>query len=321
MRDGESGRLSVWGVLICGTLVACGEGGTEVGVLPDEDLGAGGGDAGLSDAGRDTGLADMGLPDVGGPDVGLDAGRGDLGAPDLGVDGGLDAGPMDAGLVDMGAPEPTVCMDRRADVPFPATGPVDRTVGDGTAGSCTEAALRTAVAAGGRIGFDCGESSPVIALTAPLTLDASSPDVVLDGAGDVTLDGGDASRLVVISGGDPATPEVTLIGLTFRNGRAPTAGTDLERSGGAILHAGGPLIVDGCTFEDNAAALIGRDVAGGAISNQGNVPTFLVASSFVRNRASNGGAVGTLQTPLVVLGSTFAENEATGSGGFAGTGG
>ncbi len=67
-------------------------------------------------------------------------------------------------------------------------------VGDGTPASCTEAALQAAVAGGGLVTFDCGQSTaaPVtIALTQRLLLDA---DTLIDGGapGAIILDGGDS---------------------------------------------------------------------------------------------------------------------------------
>lgn len=64
--------------------------------------------------------------------------------------------------------------------------PADRTVGEGTPASCTEAALRAAITAGGKIGFACGAAAITIMFT--MTLDIGA-DVVIDGGGLVTLSG------------------------------------------------------------------------------------------------------------------------------------
>jgi len=55
------------------------------------------------------------------------------------------------------------------------------TVGDGTPASCTEAALRAAVAGGGLVNFDCGQSA-----AAPVTILLAqrielTTDTVIDG--------------------------------------------------------------------------------------------------------------------------------------------
>ena len=313
---GAPAGVDSWLLGVALAFFACGDAETGTMVLVPDDLGQ---DGGRTDAGpRDLGPEDAG-PDMS-PDLGGDAGPRDLGAdegpPDLGA---MDAGPD---MPDLGPPPPPpVCADRRMGVPLAGSGAPDRMVGTGTPGSCTETALRDAVALGGRIAFDCGEPATRLTLTEPLRFDVSSPDVVLDGGGTVTLDGGGRVRLMVMFGLDAATPAVTLKDLTFEGGRAPTMGDDRGRSGGAILHGGGPLVIEGCTFSGNEAGLSGPDVAGGAISNQGNVPTFIVDSTFTNNRAGNGGALGTLATPLVIIGSRFEDNVATGRGGFGGTGG
>lgn len=313
-------RAALRWVLLAG-LVACGDGGeTVLGVVPTADLGSDGGgtDAGVADLGADAGAEEDAGPADGGPDLSSDLG------PDLAMDFGPDL-PMDLGPdlpPDLGPPPaPSVCADRVAAAPLPAAMAPDRTVGDGTLGSCTEAALRAAVALGGRVAFDCGEPETVLVLSEALTFDAASPDLVLDGGGTVTLDGASASRLVEMRGDDPALPDVALLGLTFRNGRAPSAGGELERSGGAVLHTGGRLVVADCTFEDNEASLAGTDAAGGALSNQGDLPTFVVRSTFRNNRASSGGAIGMLIAPVVILESTFEGNDATGIVGAGGNGG
>ena len=301
-------RVALWSI-VAGTFVACGEDGERMRmVAPAQDLGS---DGGTTDAGADAAL-DAGPdaePEDAGPDLPLDLGpdRTDLG-PDL---------PPDLGP----PPAPTICADRVAAAPLPAPATPDRVVGEGTAGSCTESALRSAVALGGRVAFDCGEPATVITLTEALALDLASPDLVLDGGGTVTLDAALGSRVLELRGDDPARPDVARVGLTFRNGRAPDAGSELERSGGAVLHAGGRLVVQDCIFDGNEAGITGTDAAGGALSNQGDLPTFVVRSTFRNNRASSGGAIGMLIAPVVILESTFEGNEATGVIGAGGSGG
>src|SRR5690606_37882329 len=87
--------------------------------------------------------------------VSCDGGEAD---PDAGsrVDAGSRA---DAGsrVDDAGVPEARCGALPLADVSAP-----DRVVGDGSAASCTEAALRDAAAAGGTIVFDCGDAPVTI---------------------------------------------------------------------------------------------------------------------------------------------------------------
>lgn len=84
----------------------------------------------------------------------------------------------------------------RGDATVPAAGrPVDtsrpdRVVGDGTAASCTSAAVVSAVAAGGVIAFSCGPGPVTIRMERTALVENRSARVVLDGGGLVTLSGG-----------------------------------------------------------------------------------------------------------------------------------
>jgi len=200
----------------------------------------------------------------------------------------------------------------------PASWPGPRqTVGAGTPGSCTEAALEAAIAAGGTIQFDCGP--------APVTLYVSSEKVVtrdtwLDGGGKVTLSGGGVTRILAIHGSFlDAGPRLRVERLGFRDGRARGStiplGTDVDGGGGAIFHQGGEVTAVGCVFLDNQAALWGPDVAGGAVSGIGNPASTSVYGSVLRgNRAANGGAIGSLHSAVTIVDSVLEENEAAGRG-------
>src|SRR5262245_60107179 len=59
-------------------------------------------------------------------------------------------------------------------------------VGDGSAASCTETALRQAASTGGIVTFNCGAAPVVIPVISQIDLTA---DVVIDGNNLVTLDG------------------------------------------------------------------------------------------------------------------------------------
>jgi hypothetical protein len=198
-----------------------------------------------------------------------------------------------------------------ADVTHP-----DHVVGDGTAGSCTPEALAAAVAAGGTITFDCG-GAVTIATTATLAI---TSDTVIDGGGLVTLDGGGDHRILELDTGnfEAVTPTLTVQDLAFTRGHAsgtPTAlGTDIDGGGGAIWHLGGGVRVIGCAFDANEGADWGPDVGGGAIYGVGRGETTIVRSRFTGNSAANGGAIGVLGGPLVVIDSVIEGNEATGRG-------
>src|SRR5437763_1953306 len=64
-------------------------------------------------------------------------------------------------------------------------------VGDGTPGSCTDAALTSALSGGGLVTFNCGPS-PVTIVISEKTI---SDDTTIDGGGLVTLSGNDTNRL------------------------------------------------------------------------------------------------------------------------------
>lgn len=201
----------------------------------------------------------------------------------------------------------------RVDVSAPTT-----IVGTGSADSCTEQALASAVAAGGVVTFDCG-GEHTIAVTR--TIDVVT-DVVIDGGGEITLDGGSQARILAIpSSFERSDPSLTVQRVTLRNGSAPDAGDDTERGGGAIWRRGGSLTVIDAVFVDNRAPATGQDVAGGAIYGVGGGLTTVVGSRFAGNQASNGGAIGSLHNHLTIVNTAIRGNAATGSGGNPGDGG
>jgi len=195
-------------------------------------------------------------------------------------------------------------------------GPV-KVVGNGTAASCTEAALSSALAGGGHITFACGASPVTIVVTAQKAITA---DTWLDGGGAVTLSGGGTTRILAIHNSfERPGPNLRVERLTFRDGHATgTAiplGTDVDGGGGAIFHLGGTVTAVDCQFLDNTAATWGPDVAGGAISGIGNPAAItVVGSTFRGNRAANGGAIGSLHAAVTIIDSVFEANEAAGRG-------
>ena len=208
-------------------------------------------------------------------------------------------------------------------------------VGNGTPQSCTEAALRAAVTAGGTITFSCGAKSHTIALGATL---AVGKDTVVDGGGTVTLSGGNTVRVFTMDQGNWAgtTPVLTVQNLRLVAGRAPTdqvlirpwldpaaactpntPGPDIHfmGSGGAIFHQGGTVRVIRSVIENSTAAVVGPDVAGGAIYGLGGYAQTIVERSIIRgNRASNGGAVGGLFSAITISNSHLLDNHAEGCG-------
>lgn len=207
----------------------------------------------------------------------------------------------------------------------------DTVVGTGTPESCTYDALAAAVASGGVITFDCGGAA-TIDVTAALQL-RTDVDTIIDGAGDITLDGGSESdrqtRIFEFHSPDYRVTEtrVVLQGLTMQNAEAPA--TDFtpqdagnpqcawgykDGEGGAIRIRDGVLHIIDCVFRNNRAAPTGPDTGGGAIYALGALEVVVVGSSFIGNEGSNGGAVGLLQTDGVFYNTLFEGNRATGMG-------
>jgi hypothetical protein len=198
-------------------------------------------------------------------------------------------------------------------------------IGTGSAASCTETALRSAVAAGGVITFDCGTATTTIALTSPLVAPADK-DTVLDGGHRIVLDGQNSTqilraaqqnfrvndrylavqRLSMVRGRDVGT------GFQPRNGDSTCAWGYKEGGGGAISTRDVNVRVYGVTFEGNRGPEIGPDVAGGAIYMAGSKSLVVANSTFRDNAASNGGAIGALHVESRIYNSVFENNRATG---------
>ncbi|WP_051681654.1 right-handed parallel beta-helix repeat-containing protein [Cellulomonas sp. HZM] len=227
-------------------------------------------------------------------------------------------------------------------------------VGKGTAKSCTPAALAKAVQRGGTVRFRCGSKPVTITLDRTLVVcntttckhpwqDRSAKVVeklVLDGGGKVTLSGAGKRPILYANACEERfgwldahcdrqkTPHVVVKDLVMQKGDASKAPTwkghrlDDLRGGGAIAMRGGRLTVQHVTFRDNRCVKRDSDAGGGAVRLVGQrVTARLLDSTFVRNRCANGGAVSSLQAPMLLRGSTLTDNVATGSGASSGKGG
>ena len=84
-----------------------------------------------------------------------------------------------------------VCTPPIAAVDTSAVAP---SVGNGTPGSCTEAALRAAIASNDVVRFACGANPVTIPISAQIDL-PTDRQLVIDGGGTVTLDGGNRTRI------------------------------------------------------------------------------------------------------------------------------
>jgi hypothetical protein len=199
-------------------------------------------------------------------------------------------------------------------------------VGSGTAASCTEAALTTALTAGGIVTFSCGASPVTITVTKTIEL-PTDKDTVIDGGGKITLDGGGKVRILEWNHLDFRVDMhvLTLQHLTLAHGHI--AGTDpylpapapcstgfYDGSGGGLHVRDGVLHVIDSTFLNNEAEKLGPDVGGGAIYLDGAVGAVIVGSTFLNNSGSNSGAIGALNSDLDVYNSHFEGNSALGFG-------
>ena len=248
-----------------------------------------------------------------------------------GTGGGGTGGSSGSGGGDGGPPPdppPATCA---APISLVDTSSPDHVVGTGAASSCTEAALRAAVTAGGTITFDCGGPATIdITTTIDLPLDK---DVTVDGGGDIILDGGRASgnRTRIFSFDSPnyraLDTTFTVQRITLQNAEAPAndftpqnpgnpqcAYGYKDGQGGAIYVRDGVLHVIDVVFRNNKASTPGPDTGGGGIYALGSKEVIVVGSVFENNEGSNGGGVGLLQSDGVFVNTTFVGNQASGTG-------
>jgi hypothetical protein len=219
-------------------------------------------------------------------------------------------------------------------VPVPAAGrPVDtshpsRVVGRGTAASCTSAAVVAAVRAGGIIRFSCGPKPVTIRMSTTAKVMNTSPQVVLDGGGLVTLSGEGRRRILYMDTCDPAqvwttshcqdqaSPKLIIQNLAFTDGDSSGQRFD-GGGGGAIFDRGGGLRIVDSAFSANRCERDGPDIGGGAVralSQYQGLPVYVVHSSFSGNLCSNGGALSSIGVSWTVLNSRFLANRAIGIG-------
>ena len=160
--------------------------------------------------------------------------------------------------------------------------------------TCTEATLRAALQGGGLVTFSC---SGMIPIASQLEI---TQDTIIDGGGQVTLDGQGASRLFVVNAG----VELELNGITLRGGSAPQGAF----GGGAVLNYG-TLSVNRSTLTGNRADF------GGAIDNEGALT--LTASTLSGNTATQGGGAieNSLGGVVTITSSTLSDNGAQSLGG------
>jgi hypothetical protein len=201
-------------------------------------------------------------------------------------------------------------------------------VGNGTPGSCTEAALNGALAGGGLVTFNCGANPVTIPITAQKRLTAST-EINGGSATLVTLDAGSASpRTRHFVTNDNVS--LTVRNLTLTNGRCLLASQGnppdpLEPTmgyGGSIRSGiNSPLTVTDSRFINNTCENTGADFGGGAI-RQRRGPLVVQRTLFQGNRAANAGAISASDAVVTIEDSTFVSNTTNAFvGGFSGVGG
>jgi len=200
-------------------------------------------------------------------------------------------------------------------------------VGTGTAVSCTDAALNTALAGGGMVTFKCGVAQVMIDISpgaGGTGTKAISADTAIDGGGLITISGGNSVGVFSVNttgvtftvqnltvangnagqgGGIYNVGTLTVTNSTFWGNSAPS-----DYSAGGAIYNHGTLTVTNSTFYGNSSPKAG----GGAISGHGTVT--VTNSTFFGNSAYYGGAIHA-GGPLTVTNSTFSGNGGPDEGG------
>jgi hypothetical protein len=121
------------------------------------------------------------------------------------------------------------------------------TVGNGTPGSCTEAALNTALNGGGSVYFNCGSNPLTITVSSEKVIAANTTiDALTNGQALITLSGGGSKRIFNMQG----NIQFTVKNLTLADGKTADQGAAINNSGG------GTLTVSNCKFNNNISTKV-----------------------------------------------------------------
>ena len=204
----------------------------------------------------------------------------------------------------------------------------DQVIGNGTPASCTSQSVVAAVARGGIITFNCGLQPVIILMTDTAKVVNTSPVVVLDGGGKVTLSGGGQRRILYMNTCDQAqiwttshcqdqeTPQLTIQGLHFMGGNS-TGDLVEGGGGGAVFVRGGRVKVLNSIFTNNQCDPTGPDLGGAALrvlSQSHGLPVIVATSTFTGGNCSNGSALSSIGVSWQIYNSVFTGNNAIGSG-------
>lgn len=181
-----------------------------------------------------------------------------------------------------------------------------RIIGDGTALSCDEAAVRQAMSEGGFVRFNCGMEPLEINVHSEIEVKSRT---IVDGEEKITINGSGSTRIFNVSAA------LSIRNLRLINGNAKGS----DESGGAI--SGGwrsEVEIIGCEFIGNAA-----DQFGGAVAVGTGSTLKVVSSRFLGNTSKYGGAIYSLWSPLQIVNSVFNGNytQKNAGGGAIGTDG
>lgn len=174
----------------------------------------------------------------------------------------------------------------------------DGVVGNGTSGSCSEAAFdavfnNVQATGGGTVTFNCAPSDvPIVFSTAKFP---SAPTTV-DGDGVITLSGGNSTQLFLVFAGK----SLTLTNIILTNGSSGAA------KGGALFNNGGTLTLINTTVQNSQS-----NTSGGAIYTRGGTATLI--NSTVQGNTSPLGAIDT--DAWLNLYSTVVRNNISSNGG------
>ncbi|MCU0497377.1 MAG: hypothetical protein MUF87_08510 [Anaerolineae bacterium] len=199
-------------------------------------------------------------------------------------------------------------------------------VGNGTAASCTNAAILNTIVNGGIVTFNCGANPVTIPITQ--TLQFQDWDTVIDGGNLVTLQGTSGVRIISFrTWGFNAARTLTLRNITLSGASISGAG---ENANGAALYVRNQsadfqndlptVILENVRFLNNTATLTTDpaspnepyDFGGAAVYILGGVLN--VTDSTFTNNITNGGAGGAIHvlgSNLRITNSTFNANSAT----------
>jgi hypothetical protein len=210
----------------------------------------------------------------------------------------------------------------------------EHVVGNGTAASCTSAAVVRDVALGGIITFNCGPTPVTIVMTKTASVNKVRRLTVLDGGGLITLSGAGKRRILYSNTCEPPWttsdcfnqpyPQIVVQNITFTDGYSSTQQTNCTGNAPACWYGGGAIYVEGGRFRavnsrfiDNRCYSYGPDLGGGAIralAQYKNRPVYISGDTFSGGRCSNGGALSSISVQWDVLNSEFTDNSAVGWG-------